>query len=240
MEVKGYSTLKTIIANVLNDLDGGNMAHYKKYMQWAIRGYKELKLFALPIATTVRLPVNSDIYSVTMPDDFVNFVAIGIPYNGKLWTFSEYKDLIPTTTEDCGQETQDTDFGENITQDTGEYIYNYGASGGINQYYYKKDFGNNRVLLNGSPTLTNVVLKYVSTGVNIGSQTFIPKVAEEALIAYIHWKRTQFDKSATAYDKASFKQDWITEFNKLKFVTGSDIEAMYDALYETMIPTIKR
>ena len=67
-EISGYTTPKQIVSAVLLDEgDGADMGQYKRYLNWVIRGYKQLKLFALPNAKEVRLDVNTDIYSVSFP-----------------------------------------------------------------------------------------------------------------------------------------------------------------------------
>jgi hypothetical protein len=248
-ELSGYTTPKAIVSAVmLDEGDGSDMGQYKRYLNWVIRGYKQLKMFALPNAKEVRIAVNSDIYAVTLPKDFVKFVSIGRPYKGKMDTFIQYNELIATTTEACGQQTQLDSNGENVTQYNDTYNTLYGMGGGIGQYYYKLDLNNDRILINGSPILTTVILKYISTGIEIGATTYIPVIAEESLIAYVHWQEalnsptpdqryTKSNLSSTAVREREYQK----AFNSLKYMVNMPtIQDLYDAVHESFTQTIKR
>ena len=248
-ELSGYTTPKAIVSAVLLDEgDGADMGQYKRYLNWVLRGYKQLKMFALPNAKEVRLDVNPDIYSVTLPDDFVKFVSIGRPYKGKVDTFIQYNELVATTTPECGQETQDSEQGENVTQYNNSYYSLYGMGGGIGQYYYKLDLNNNRILLNGTPTLTTVNLKYISTGIKIGETTLIPVLAEESLIAFVHWQEALNSPTPDQrYTKSNLGMAAIREreyqkaFNNLKYIVNMPtVQDLYDAVNEAFTQTIKR
>lgn len=248
-EISGYTTPKQIVSAVLLDEgDGSDMGQYKRYLNWVLRGYKQLKFFALPNAKEVRLDVNTDIYSVTLPKDYVKFISVGRAYKGKMDTFIQYNDLVATTTLACGEETQSSTNGENVTQYNNTYYTMYGMGGGIGQYYYKLDEDHNRVLLNGSPTLDTVLLRYLSTGIVIGAETQIPVIAEEALIAYVHWQEALNSPTPDQrYTKSNLSMASVREreyqkaFNNLKFMVNMQtLQDLYDAVNEAYSQTIKR
>ena len=236
---KGVITLKDIVLNVQNDIgpqaDAGN---YFRFLQFAIRGMKKLRLFDLNIVNTARLDM-SDINTVTLPDDYVNFCALGVPYKGRMWTFTKEGKMISPSSESCGKEVLDSDKGEGIDISDGYNVSGYGVPGGGNLYYMNIELKNNRIVLSGF-NRTTVILKYISTGVSMNDETYIPRIAEEALIAWVHWKRLQYDRKSSRVDKYSAKVDYYEAVKDLRDVQSPTLDEIYDAIYETFFQSAKR
>ena len=236
MEVSGYTTIDNILRNVWSDQgESATEANQKRYFQWVIRGYKLLRLYTLPLDKAVPLQVQSGIRCVILPQDFVSFTAIGKNYNNHFHRFSLKPGLIPSVNYVCGIEEQIPEH---------PYIpggYNYADGGGENLWYYKQDLGNNRILIDGMP-LTTATLVYKSTGVNFDGATFIPKLAEEALIAYVHWqealngtKRNKID----VVDAQLRKTEWQTAVTDIQ-IAELNIDSLMDAVYSSIYQGVKR
>lgn len=235
--IKGAVTLKNIVANVQNDMNDYSSGNYKRLMQFAIRGLKELNIFHLDNVTTARLDV-SDINTVTLPNDFLNFIAVGVPYRGKLWTFTENKLLIIPQSMDCGVDEIDVDYGEGVDISEEGWYLGYGTRGGKNDYYLKKDFINNRIILSGFNS-TWVILKYISTGVKNYEETYVPGIAQETLIAYVHHRRKLHDRKFSATERYEAKQEYLYEVEKLELAQMPSVDEMYDVIYSTFVQTMK-
>ena len=223
MQIKGYSTINSIVSDVLIDLYGKvDPARKLQYTRWLVRKYMDLKIHVIPDNKPIKLAVVQDPYSVVLPNDFLKFIAIGLPHNGRFYKFEEDRGMVKTTTEDCGNETQTQDERNLIAPDNHPYYHGY---------QYTLNEPNNRILLKGFPMLSEVILLYVSTGIEIGEETIIPQKIAELLIAWLHLERTRFDSDSTVYDKQYAEKRYEQEFNKyikLKF----NLDDMYKVLFE--------
>jgi hypothetical protein len=237
--LKGYTTLKEVVLNTLSGMGkSANMQYYFAFLQFAIRGYKKLNLFHLPITKTAYLTM-SDINTITLPNDYLSFLALGVPYKGRIWTFTKDQGLVSPDTTDCGVQSLSSTEGEDIVKgDTGS-LTGYGLQGGVNEYYYKIDLANNRIIINGL-TARKATLVYVSTGISMSETTFIPKIAEEALIAFVHWQRVQYDDTVPMGIKKDYEEQFIKGCNELEYASMPTIEELYDAVYSAFYQTAKR
>ena len=237
--LKGYTTLKEVVLNVMNDMgSSGNMQYYYKFLQLAIRGYKQLNLFHMPMARVAYLPM-SDINTITLPNDYLSFLAVGVPYKGRLWTFTKDQGLVMPDSIDCGEDTLDTDAGEDVVKgDTGT-LAAYGLQGGVNEYYYKIDLPNNRIIINGFTSRT-VTLAYLSTGISMSETTYIPKIAEEALISFVHWKRIQYDDKVGIGMKKDYEDQYRKGVSEIEYATMPTLDELFDAVYQAFYQSAKR
>ena len=228
-----YTTVENIILNCYSDLGGGATdENHKRYFQWVKRGYKQLRLFKLSLNVATTLPVQSGVRCVVIPNDYISFVGIGKVINNTLSKFSEKGDLIPRTTESCGIETQ-TEIHPSY-QDRGGYA----TGGGGNLWYYRLDEGNNRILIDGAP-LIEATLVYKSSGETIDGKTLIPSMAEEALIAWVHWQEALNEKGISGVEKELRYKVFVGAINDIDLLTWNS-DAMMDAVYSTIYQGVKR
>ena len=220
-EISGYGTLKTIVTDVLNDLFNGDTGRYFQFLRWAVRGYQQLKLQVLTGNKSVELTPQTNPYCVVLPNDYLSFVAIGYNKNGRFIRFNEEMRMAVTTSQDCGKEVQAGDEEQPATYPTNV----------CDRYYtYKIDEQNNRILLQGYPILEQVVLIYVSSGVKVGEQTYVPAIATEAVIAFIHWQYSQFNTNSTNAEKAERLARWSMELKKIQRL-NINLDNLYDAYF---------
>ena len=227
-EIGNVVALRTIVANVMSDLgvqaDAGNTM---RYYQWGIRGMRKISTFFGSWVETKKLTI-TEMNTVILPDDFVSLIRIGVPYNGKLWVSTKEPNLLIPTDIDCGEDVRNDDDGENIVIGANT-LSHFMNTGGQNQEYYRLDIQNNRIILNGADR-TDVIIEYKSNGINLDGDTRIPRMAEEALIAFIHWQRAVFDRDASRSQLADAKYRWIEEVRYLKAAQEPSIDALYDAV----------
>jgi hypothetical protein len=225
-----YTNVQNIVYNCFSDLNAVTDENYKRYFKWVHRGYKQLRLFKLPLNVAKTLPVQTNIRCVILPKDYVSFVAIGKTDHNHFQKFSLKDDLLPNTTESCGTETQ------TYTNPTYEKTDYYSIGGGISRWYYRLDEGNNRILIDGD-TLTEATLVYKSTGIDFNGETYIPMIAEEALIAWVHYQEAlaDKDKGMIAIRKAVFDG----AVNDIQLLNWNN-DAMIDAIYSTIYQGVKR
>jgi hypothetical protein len=236
-EIPGFCTIDEIVSEVQNDIgDAADMGQHFRFAQWVIRGYGQLRQFALPVGKEALLPISAQTSTITIPDDFVEFGDIGINVEGQWWSFTLKPELVSTTTQNCGEETLESTHGE------GEVLLEnnpllYGITGGVNPYYYKPDLKNHRIIVYANG-LTECVLKYISTGISVGTETIIPIIAKEALIAWLHFQRVLNDRKSTPYDIEKRQAIWGSRLKELRI--PRNLTAWYDILFSTIRNTPKR
>lgn len=222
-----YTTIENIIFACYSDL-GTNASdeNHKRYFAWISRGYKQLRIFKLPLDKAETLTVQTGIRCVIIPKDYVSFTSIGKIYNNKFIKFSLKADLMPNTTESCGVETQ-TDMNP-----THNHSIGYSAGGGNNLWYYRIDEENNRILLDGL-SLTEATLFYKSTGINLTGETLIPTIAEETLISWVHYQQAlgDGDKGMIAIRKQILDSN-LSDLQLSEWDNDSMIEAVYSTIYQ--------
>ena len=237
--IPAYSTLSTIIDNVLSDQDSyAKESNWKRYFQWGVRGFKQLQLFSLPMDQAIDLPVQSGVRCVVLPSDFIKFTAIGITRGNRFHAFTLKPDLQPTLNYVCGMPEQVTQqITPNIHRAAG-YQFDYAEGGGKNFWYYKEDYPNNRILIDGAP-LTEATLIYTSTGIKMNSETLIPKIAEEAMIAFIHWQEELNSRPADKGMILIRRQEFEKAVDDIRHAE-LNIEALMDAVRSTIYQGVKR
>lgn len=237
-EITGSTNLKSIVANVITDTNDYTLKGYNRYLNYSIRGMKELSIFnGKDFYKEVELTIN-DVGCITLPSDFLDYMAVGVKYRGKLWTFTKKDGLVSPNGESCGVEAYDDD--EEYAISGNRWVCGYGVEGGSNSFYFKIERKNNRIVLNGVESYTKVRLRYKSSGVSLDGATIVPKIYEEFLIAYIHWRAMQFDKGHTVADKELAKRNFNDEYEKLTNALSPKIDEWYDAIYSGYTQSLKR
>jgi hypothetical protein len=109
------------------------------------------------------------------------------------------------------------------------------ARGGVNvDGYYNIDYQNRRIFLN-SVSRTEVVLAYITSGVEIAEETYVPTKYERVLIAWIIWNDAMYDDMRVKM--ADYYQRRYTE-ELISLDEGYTIEELIDAIASTytMLP----
>lgn len=197
-ELNGMVCLETIVEQINNDLFNGSRGHYYQILQWVIRGAMKLNMHILINKKVTKEVVLDEPYCLVLPNDYVRFQAIGISKHGKFVAFHNSHYRTVATTESCGLEIQNTDEAQPTPTEAIQNRLTYYPT-----YTYTLDEPNNRILIDGFPKLTEVVLIYQSTGINTGKATYIPIKAQEALIAWVHLQiASHTSKSSFDYNTA--------------------------------------
>lgn len=234
--LSGVITLQEIVDNVLNDLKNYSEENYKRYLQWAIRGALKLNIYHLKDSTRyAKLPVTS-INTADLPDDFVDYKKIGLCINGKIWTLSRSDNMCMTITEECGEETNTNTKIESFVVD-GTY---YGLGGGYNISNFQIDYVNRRIKLDGNIPGGYIILEYTSTGIELSGNIILPIIALEALIAWVHFKRTEFDGGNPSQIQVA-ESRWIFECEQIENIQkGFTYDEIRDVFLRNTHQSIKR
>ena len=195
MNISGWVTFKEIVDSVL--LAGGDSSdhgQFMRYLNFAIKGYEELRLRHLPATRPVTLPINPDLRIVVLPMDFLKFVSVGVMSGGSFYPFFPKSEIVPATTADCGVDTRVIPSQSGVTT--------FAA-------YYTLDLENRRIVIDAPLALQQVTLNYTPTGVKTDGKTYIPRMARMVVETYIEYQAALRDKGVNANDKMIFQNEYL-------------------------------
>lgn len=224
--------------------------------QLAADGYRELVDYGLntPYSVKVKWLDVTDLNTVNLPHDYINYIKVGVPIGGQLWTLTLNRSVIgPTaTTTDCdisieqaASESVDTSnydrwYYTGHYNQNGEYIgkmYSYGG-GWNSEGYFKEDKANHRFILD-SVTANQIVLEYNSS--ELGRDTIVPHYAVPAIKRYIDWQVGMADPEAIRGTISYLERLFYDQVMKMRNVQKPfRVDEFWDAYYEDVHGTIKR
>jgi hypothetical protein len=236
-EIDGTITLDKFVRKLLFKTDK-NHDHYLRYLQIATDGLRHLFMHSLGYVTWTKLNVDTDTNTIDFPDDYVGFVSLSVPDDGKMWQLTRKDDLVPTTSTDDDGEYMDEDDGEGVDLNDELVPIGYGTRGGYNDYYYTIDKKKRRFIINGIST-DHVILRYVASGINASASTSISLDIEESLESYVMWKLAEYndERQDNVYAK---RQNFNNALRRLKKFNSASLQEVKDALYESSNQSIRR
>lgn len=218
--ISGWITFREIVDSVqLAGGDASDPGQFMRKLNFAIKCYEDLQLFQLPATKPVTLPVSSEMGVVMLPDDFLRFVSVGRMDGGRFYQFSPMSDMAKAVTGSCGVDTRDT-----ITYSSEETATMY------YRCYYLLDIDNRRIIIQAPPSVTEVVLNYVPTGIKRDGLTYIPRMCREVIEAYVEYMVVLRDKT-TGLDKQIFEREYIKAHNKFRGLQY-DTDELYNEYYK--------
>lgn len=223
-------------------------SNYFLFLELAIDAYRDLRLHLVmegwtwkKCTVTALTGGSAGSGVIDFPEEFEDFIKIGVPVNGELWTLTRRDSIITTTTISGISETQDSDVGEGVEVANwiDQELY---TKGGQNlRGYYTIDWDNRRIFVNGlDSSVTEVILIYKSSGVMINATTWIPNKYIPALIAKILYAQTQYDNNFPASRRQELYYNMQQEEIKLRNLESPTLDEFMDAVYSTYHLTPKR
>jgi len=200
-------------------------------------GYRELNLSVLPEGRVINLFTMNTNLIIPFPDDLIELKDIFVPKDNQIWSLTRNKLIPKITITESGSEVIPDDWGGGEDIPDGEGIY-YSTKGGRNDLgYYTVDDVNRRILFR-NVSRSEVMLDYVSTGINRTEETYVPVSAKAALENYVMKELSAFDViSANRY--ALYESRYQKELAKLRMI-AFNFTAFTDATYETICTSVQR
>ena len=96
-EISGLKTLKQVVEELIFSSESSD-SDYFRFLQHAIRGFKDAQLHHINGFTKVAKLTVSAIKTVTLPDDYMSFVAVVIPVYGLYWSLTENETVVYSQT----------------------------------------------------------------------------------------------------------------------------------------------
>lgn len=221
--------LKNIVAETLA-LSGSPKSKYYVFFQTATNIVRDLNLFHLRNSKRVLVDMDGN-NTISFPSDYLGLISLGVPINGKLWVFGKDNDLLAIATTDPVYSWEDA-IDEKST-------VSFGARGGKNQWYFKIDEENKRFVFNGAER-SEVILEYVSSGLDATAATSIPLIAKQSVVSYILWRDALMNEK-TYYNRTELlRVDHEREIEKLRMLQLPSIDEIRDEVRKSYRQSPKR
>jgi len=185
-------SIESIAASYANSKGEYGKANLYRYLAIILEGVGELAIFDTSELGKVNWyagEVGSD-GCIELPGDCIDYVRIGTPLNGVIYTLTRNDNLDMPIGMECGVVT-----GVDVSaQITGEPLYwnwttvDYAATGGWNFGYYRFDKANRRIVFKGDCVGRQIVVEYITTGINLSGDTWIPRELQQLLKLYLNWQ----------------------------------------------------
>ena len=203
-----FVSLDYIVKNFLIEKGKTSKHEYQSVLALALRGTREVSFILPHFIKTVSLPVNDNL-TVDFPKDYVDYTAIGVISDGRLYFLSHNPRLYhPISTDDCGNE-ENANQGKVDSLDFSTYpysgywfsnyafaegygrIFGYGGAGINTHGYYREDLENSRFIFDDRLTASEIYLEYKSNGIQPDGSALIPEQAIETIIEWVHWRQSK-------------------------------------------------
>lgn len=253
----GIVPISQAVYEVCNDLGDYRLREYPRFLQWAIRAYIDLNMYHSERVEVAYKKMDANgIVDMSVQADFIDYVKVGYPMQGKLITLG-VNDKIMLRRDEIPEDVAVGIFnGEEDVSVLGDYghsyfaphYYNgslvgglYGLSGGAKRSYYRFDYEKSQFQFDTSLSNNDVVIEYISTGVSPTGNTLIKRQAVPVLIAYIHWQRVEFDPRVPMNEKMRRERAFDAEVEKMRFFENAPtIQEILNEYYKTVFQTVKR
>lgn len=205
---------------------------------FALRGIREMGFDMLKRVRSLKLPVNSSLNTVNLPDDFVDLCKIGIVgSDGLIYVFGENKNLnysqayykdasgnyVDSDQDGVYDRVDDKTIPADMTGFKGydsyifrNYLYEstegrlYGVGGGQYGGEYRMNYDQNRIELNTTQGINEVVVEYIADEAR-STNPSIHQYAESALRAYVYYKLIERKSTVPANEKMRARQEYYNE-----------------------------
>lgn len=195
MNISGWVTFREIIDSIMLAWgDSSDPGQFMRYLNFAIKGYEELRLRHLPATKPVTLPIDGEMRIAVLPEDFLKFVSLGTMSNGQFYGFQP-SSMITASTQACGIDS--------VTPPV------YSTSQTAFVASYSLDLENRRIIIDAPVSLTEVLLNYTPTGVKMDGITYIPRMCRGVIEAFVEYEIVKRDKAHNMGDRILFERDYL-------------------------------
>jgi hypothetical protein len=200
-----YFTIASIVDQACIDLDVPVSHYFQKFLSWAKWNLMELKMDTANEVKTVRLDI-SDVCTVTLPGDFIDWTKIGIESNQYVTCLSANESLSnaertleawnPTNDPPPGWLPTGTAISTRFYNFGGNSLYAAGSGLPHNSHYkiVDREHGVKEMILDSGLDATEIYLEYIASGLNVCGDTLVHPYLKEYVRAAIHHEWEKFQK----------------------------------------------
>lgn len=231
-------SLEQIVDESLAGIRDFDRTRYAEAVMYAMRGLRDFQIFHCA-SIKQSWETITPIKTITFPEDYLNFISIGVQLNGGIFTFTkESTSINPSNPLD---DTLNPLRGE--TTQIKKNSYGYASNSANLEGYFTLDPAHDRIVLKepfieyytSNSSKTEVLLSYVSTGITDDLRnSYVPTTAANLLMAYVEYKLVA---SMPEKYPANYRADKFGEFQleqeKFDILSLPSIDELYDAIYST-------
>lgn len=201
---------------------------------YALRGIREIGFDISRRLRSIKLAVSSTNNTVTLPDDFVDIVKLGVVgSDGKVIVFAQDNNINISqklnssgVLVDSQGATEGFGSGENPDDGFDSYIFRnfiygtsegrlYGIAGGHKLGYYRMNYDQNRIEIDSDTSYSEVVLEYISDQAR-AENPVVHVYAEEALRSYIYYRVIERKSNVPMAEKQRARSEYYNELRKAR------------------------
>lgn len=234
----GLTTIDYVVDEFLAMTDRDE-SDYKRFLQIACRGYTDLNIQVVSDGKKTSKLTVSSINRVSFPDDFQDFVNIAVPVKGRLWELTPKNNMVLTTTETAGVETQDSDIGEISTYDDDGHTLYVARPGKNSKGYYEIEWAKRRIAL-FNVTASTVWLVYKTSGLVANDSTYIPVMYIPALHGFMAYWDIALNKEVSVNQKRDAERTYLRLKQELRHSKAPTLKQWEAGLLKTFYPNVKR
>lgn len=252
----GLVTIGYCVARYMNEVGNYDPKpnQTKRFTQWAIDAFLDLNIMQ-PHSTKIAYLSLNEGMNAELPSDYVRYCKIGVNVGGRWHTLTYDESMIPSTEFQNGTPTPVDKIQKgshtNVFSDglffsdhyaSGQFIGGfYTQPGGFNSTYYKVDRERGVISLSNKINCRELILEYVSTGINTHTSVIVPIEAVPVIIAYMHMVWAKNTPNVPMNKQIQRDQDYQDAYNKL--LTQRTIftaDEYLDMVYSTSHQGVKR
>lgn len=210
-------TIEEVAASYANSKGEYGKAQLYRYLQILLEGFAQLNIFTTSDVGKVNWyagTVGSD-GCIELPIDCIDYVRIGTPINGLIYTLTRNDNIDMPIGMECGEVTG-VDLSTQLPDPPLYWnwvVTDYSATGGHNFAYYRWDKPNRRIVFKGDCVGRQIVVEYVTTGINLSGKTWIPREYLQLLKLYLQW---QIKLYAGEKDVEYFAREYAIEKDRVQ------------------------
>jgi hypothetical protein len=223
--------LSEVISDFIVTLDSDDYASNASDIaikNFALRGIREIGFDLGKKIRSLKLSVNAENSTVTLPADFVDMVKIGVVgSDGVVRVFGENKHInysqviTDSTRTDSKSSTtgNDGDSGSEYPYVFENYLYQgglgrlYGVGGGNLAGGYRINLDQNRIEIDTNSGQSQVVMEYIADEAR-SDDPEVHVYAEEALRSYMYYRIVERKSTVPAAEKSRARQEYYNERRK--------------------------
>lgn len=250
----GFVNLSYCVAQVQADIQDYSDRNIERFTQWAIRDYTKLNIIGSVNTEIEYLTMDANgIVDLSPLTDYVDYIKLGIPVNGKIWILGANPKILLRRTElnateaalifKTGSPSIEVGSGSVFADHyvNGGFVTGlFGYGGGFSRSFFRVDMERNQIQFDTSVPRSEIILEYISTGVKATGGTVIPRSAVERIISFIHWQMKEFDPMVDRFTKARYQEMYEQQCEILTNISlRFKKEDYFQMLYSTYKQTVK-
>lgn len=209
---------------------------YMEFLVYATEALRELSMDDLKVVNTVKLPVDTNTNAVNLPNDYLDYVEVGVEAGQTVKPLVETdkinplvartSDFTPTTYNSIQSNLTNQIFYGSlypfyfntvVWNDYGEPMGRiFGLGAGIQDDVFSVFPGRNQIQLTEKISVDHILLQYISDGMNSDAATQITPYAYQTISNYIMWQMKENSRTYTDNEAERAKDLYVEERLKLR------------------------